>query len=48
MICYKMLACDSMQRSACFLQPLAMEPVIRKDFPETWIWDSIADGRFIF
>lgn len=42
-----MMACDTMARGSCFSDPEGMiKPTIRKDFPETWIWESIADKRF--
>ncbi|XP_031622614.1 CD109 antigen-like, partial [Contarinia nasturtii] len=41
----KMMACDV--RSSCFSEPEGgNKPIIRQDFPETWIWDSIADKSF--
>lgn len=45
--CYKMMACDMMVRSSCFSEPegAMIMPKIRKEFPETWIWESIADKR---
>lgn len=46
MHCYKMMACDMMARTSCFSEPEAViKPTIRKDFPETWIWESIHDKK---
>lgn len=28
--------------------PPPPEPVVRKEFPETWIWDSITEERLVF
>lgn len=51
------MSCDMMERAACFKAPFgfdsvapvdiaAVVPKTRKEFPETWIWDSISDGSF--
>lgn len=26
---------------------LPISPIVRKDFPETWIWDTLDDLRFV-
>lgn len=42
-----MMACNAMMRSSCFSEPEGvMQPRIRKDFPETWIWESVEDKRY--
>lgn len=39
---YSKMCCGS----AVYGSSNMVQPVIRKDFPETWIWESIADKRF--
>lgn len=49
-----MMACDMMARGACFGAPMGAfaasaplpPPKLRKEFPETWLWDSISDDSF--
>lgn len=41
-VCYKLRACDMMERSSCFSESeVVMKPKIRKNFPESWIWESM-------
>lgn len=41
------MACSAMTRTSCFADPNSVKPIIRKDFPETWIWDSVDDRRYV-
>lgn len=47
-MCYKM-SCDMMERAVCFGaavgSPMVSAPKVRKEFPETWLWESIVDDR---
>lgn len=45
-VCYRLMACDMMARASCFSEAEGvMKPKPRKEFPETWIWESVADQR---
>lgn len=45
MVPYMMCCMESRMQSA-FCMDMATEPKVRKDFPETWIWDSITGDSF--